>query len=163
MRLFGFHGGSSIRELGSVSDMVLFFECINFYAAKKYPETDWSLLTDRLYRRYLRLEELDEAVKLMSKVKEIFSTLPNSAIDWPEDFDLTKTRLDKNLSTLENIFEKYFRGFFYCVKSAQLHYETFKSYKPVRTGTTDTPYYIDDKNRPLEEYDQLEGKPFWLR
>lgn len=163
MRIFGFHGGGSMYELGSVSDMVLFFECINFYAAKKHPETDWSLLTDRLYRRYLRLEELEEAVKLMNKVKEIFSTLPNSAIDWPEDFDLTKTRLDKNLPTLLDIFSAYFRNFFRSVESAQLNYEAFQSYKPVRSGTTDTPYYIDDKNRPLEEYDQLEGKPFWLR
>jgi len=54
---------------------------------------DWSLLTDRFYRRYLRIEELEPAGKLMNKVKEIFSALASDEVDWGENIqgDINKT------------------------------------------------------------------------
>ena len=150
-------------ELGPVSDVVLFFECLDVYVAQAHPEKDWSLLIDRLYRRYLRLEELDIASELMNEAKNIFSTLPSSAIKWQKNMegDTTKTRLDPNATTLAEVFAKYFENFTHCVESAKLFFGSWKIYQPVRTGTTDIPYFIVDKNRPLEDYEAIEGTPFW--
>ena len=50
--------------------MRLFFDCISYYLPPKYPEKDWSVLTDRLYRQYLRLEELVIAESLMKLVQD---------------------------------------------------------------------------------------------
>lgn len=57
MKHVGLQGGSSIFELGAVSDMRCFFSIINS-VGDRVP--DLEVYMDRLYRRYLRLENLDE-------------------------------------------------------------------------------------------------------
>ena len=169
MRVIGFTGGGSLCELGSAIDVQLFFDCLGTYVARKHPEQDWSLLTDRLYQRYLRLEDLDSASALMAQVKQIFEVLPNSAIDWHGMVvDTSKTRLDPSKETLADIFGKFFEHFAHCVESAKISYEGFKSYpgyqyQPVRVAITDEPWAMAEEQRSLGEYDALEGKPFWLR
>lgn len=66
----GITGEGSIYDCGTDSDMRLFFDCISYYLPPKYPEKDWSVLTDRLYRQYLRLEELVIAESLMKLVQD---------------------------------------------------------------------------------------------
>ena len=171
MRKIGFSGGSSICELGPSSDVELFFECLKTYAEREHPEQDWSLLTDRLYRRYLRLEELDQALKLMEQAQQVFARHPAaSAVEWGGLLagDAERSWLNPNQATLADVFGKYFEHFVHCVESARLNYETFRSYpgysyEPVRTVMSDLPGFARDKNKPLAEYDALKGKPFWLQ
>lgn len=164
MKNVGFDGGSFLCELGPAADISLFFECVS-YVAKLHPEHDFSLLTDRLYRRYLRQEDLDEASKLMSLVKLFFQSMPSSTVDWEAAVadGLTQTRLNPNDSSLAEVFSKYFAHFERCVQSAKNFYENWKIYQPVKTVISDLPDFMTDKKRPLEQYETLEGKPFWLR
>ena len=64
-------------------------------------------LINRLYRRYLRLEDPDMASALMAQVKWEFAALSNKAINWQ---DMTtgpaKTWLDPSKETLAEIFGK---------------------------------------------------------
>lgn len=169
MKIIGFTGGSSLCELGLAADVQLFFDCLNFYAASNHPEQDWRMLTDRLYKRYLRLDELDKALVLMERVKQIFMTLPSDSIDWPDAKEIAvQTRLDSSKKTLAEIFEIYFAHFSHCVESAKINYEGFKSYpgykyEAVRVVIATQPWFIVEKNRPFEEYDMLEGEPFWAK
>jgi hypothetical protein len=170
MKMIGFCGGSSICEVGTVSDVVLFFECLDYFVVRKNPERDWTLLTDRLYRRYLRLEELSSAIVLMNEVKGIFTNVPSSEVDWRQELigDRSKTWLDPSLGNLADVFVKFFENFAYCAESAKLNYEGFKSYpgyqyEPVKTVPTDLAGFATEKARPLKEYDEIEGKPFWIR
>lgn len=171
MRMIGFSGGSSICELGPASDVVLFFECLKIYAEQENPGQDWSLLTDRLYRRYLRLEELEKASSLMEQARKIFAQQrAASAVEWDAKMldNVEKSRLNPNQPTLAGVFSTYFEHFARCVESARLNYETFKSYpgytyEPVRVVISDLPGFARDKNKPLAEYDALDGKPFWLQ
>ncbi|WP_458762573.1 hypothetical protein [Cupriavidus basilensis] len=170
MRKIAFDGGSSLCELGPVSDVVLFFECLKIYVEQAQPEQDWSLLTDRLYRRYLRLGELDAASALMDQARQIFAGLPASSVEWEPRMvgNAERTWLDPHQQTLADVFSKYFERFAHCVESARLNYESFKSYpgysyEPVRTIISDLPGFTRDKNKPLAAYDALEGKPFWLQ
>lgn len=165
MRKIGFHGGHTIYELGPAPDMMLFFDCLKTYAEQDHPEQDWSLLTDRLYRRYLRREELDKASTLMEQVRQIFAGLPASAIDWDTSMlgNVEKTWLDSNQPTLVDVFSKYFENFAKACGSAKSFVEAFNIYQPVRVMISDLPGFARDKNKPLAEYDALEGKPFWLQ
>lgn len=171
MRHIGFSGGSSICELGPAPDVKLFFACLEAYAEQAYPEEDWSLLTDRLYKRYLRLDELDKASALMEQARQIFAEQPAaSSVEWDVDMlaNREKSLLDPNQPTLAEVFGKYFEHFAYCVESARINYEAFKSdpgysYEPVRTVISDLAGFARDKNKPLAEYDALEGEPFWLQ
>lgn len=165
MRKIGFHGGHTIYELGPAPDMMLFFDCLKTYAEQDYPEQDWSLLTDRLYRRYLRREEIDKASTLMEQVRQIFARLPASAIDWDTSMlgNAEKTWLDPKQPTLADVFSKYFENFAKACGSAKSFVEAFNIYQPVRVVISDLPGFARDKNKPLAEYDALEGKPFWLQ
>ncbi|OCG24541.1 hypothetical protein A9G45_09280 [Gilliamella sp. HK2] len=165
----GIRGGSSVFILGTDSDMKLFFDCISYYLQPKYPEENWSILTDRLYRRYLKLEELDTAESLMKLVEEEFKQLDREAIDWgPILSGKAKSDLDRTKSTLYDIFNGYFYAFHYCVESAKINYEGFKSdpdyeYEPVMVAITTLPYSISYKYIPLSVFDNLgaDEKPIW--
>jgi hypothetical protein len=168
MKLIGITGGSSLCELGPASDVQLFFDCLNTFVVSKHPEKDWSLLVDRLYKRYLRLDELDSAVVLMEQARKSFVNQSSEAVDWKLSIKMAPgTRLDSTKKTLVEIFENFFDHFIHCVESAKTNYEGFKSYQgykfePVRIVVSDQPWFIVEKNRPLEEYDTLIDKPFWL-
>lgn len=165
MRKIGFHGGHTIYELGPASDMVLFFECLSIYVERQYPEQNWSLLTDRLYRRYLRLEDLDAASALMEQARGIFAELPSSAVEWEPRMvgNEEKTWLDPTQPTLGDVFKKYFEHFRSARTSAESFLEAFNIYQPVRVVISDLAGFARDKNKPLAEYDLLEGRPFWLQ
>ena len=164
MKNVGFHGGSSICELGPSADAVLFFACLDAYTARHHPKQDWSLLTDRLYRRYLKKDELDEASVLMMKAQKIFATVPSTLVDWQAmSAESWKTRLNPDQPNVADVFLKYFENFDYCVESAKVFFKSWNIYQPVRTVVADLPDFMTDKKRPLDQYEALEGKPFWLR
>jgi len=165
IRKTGFIGGCNTYELGLVKDMVLFFDCIDYFVVKHNPAQDWSLLMDRFYRRYLRIEELEPAGKLMNKVKEIFSGLASDEVDWRWDFqgDPNQTWLDARQSTLDIIFSKYFENFDKVVEAAIFFNKEFERYFPPRISITNSIIFTLEKRRPLEQYDKLSmtDKPFW--
>ena len=166
MRTIGFHGGCTISELGPVSDMVLFFDCLKGNTEYERSDQDWSLLTDRLYRRYLRLEELDKASALMEQAQQIFARRPSaSAVEWDPKMvgNPEKSWLDPRQPTLADVFIKYFENFANVRSSAEHFLKGFNLYKPVRVVISDLPGFCRDADKPPAEYDALEGKPFWLR
>ncbi|WP_082928441.1 hypothetical protein [Cupriavidus gilardii] len=165
MRKIGFHGGHTIYELGPVPDVVLFFECLSIYVERQHPEQNWSLLTDRLYRRYLRLEELDAASALMEQARAIFAGVPCSVVEWDPRMlgNEDKTWLDPTLPTLADVFGKYFEHFRSARTSAESFQMAFNVYQPVRVVISDLAGFARDKKKPLVEYDMLDGTPFWLQ
>lgn len=172
MRNVGFCGGALTVELGTVNDMVLFFECIKSLVSWKYPEMDWSLLTDRFYKRYLRLEEMDISKELMDKVHQLFMEIPSSSITWEREMEHNHetSKLNPDLSMISDVFSHYFSAFSECSESAIVMYDEFKSYpgyeyEPIRIVLTEMPENLEDYHRPLEQYDALgpNDSPFWLR
>jgi len=166
IRKVGFIDLLSVYELGPVKDMVLFFDCIDYFVVKHHPEQDWSLLTDRLYRRYLRLEELEPARKLMQQVKEIFSKLASDEVNWRWDMqgDVNQTWLDARQPTLDIIFLKYFEKFNEAIDAAVYFKKKDGEYFPPRISITNLFVFFSEKDRPLEQYDNLAAtdEPFWL-
>ena len=165
----GFIGGGSIFNLGTDSDMRLFFDCISYYVLPKYPDQNWSLITDRLYRRYLKLEELDAAVALMKLVEKEFKQLDREAFDWSKILSgQVKSNLDRSKSTLFEIFGKYFEAFYESIECAIRNYEWFKSdpdykYQPVMVIISTIPYCISYSMITLSVFDNLQPdeKPIW--
>lgn len=167
MRKIGFDGGHTVYELGPVSDVILFFACLNAFVVTKDLDQDWSLLSDRLYKRYLRQDELEESFVLMEKAKSIFFTLPSSLVEWDENMqaDRDRTWLDSRKDTLGDVFSRYFDLFSKAKNSAVSFFSEFGIYQPLRVLVSDMPALMVEKKRPLNEYDTLElnDLPFWLR
>jgi hypothetical protein len=166
MRKIGFHGGHSIYELGPTPDIELFFDCLRGYVQQGDPERDWTLLTDRLYRRYLRREELDKALALMDQARKVLAQIPaESGIEWDSAMtgNLEKSWLNPDQPNLADVFSKYFEHFEKACGSAKSFEEAFNVYQPVRVVISDLPGFARDKKKPLAEYDALDGKPLWLQ
>jgi len=166
IRKIGVMGGDSIYELGPVKDVVLFFECLDYFVVNRYEQQDWNLLTDRLYRRYLRIDELEPARELMRRVKEIFSQFTSDEVDWGEGIqgDINKTWLNAQQPTLDIIFSKYFENFDKAVNSAIHNKKKYEEYFPVRLSISNGIIFVLEEKRPLSQYDELTttSKPFWL-
>ena len=144
----------------------MFFACIKRFALEDHAERGWCLIADRLYRRYLRREELKPALALMGQVREIFAQQPaKTAIEWDGAMlaNPEKSWLNPEQSTLAEVFGEYFERFASACGSAESFVEASNIYQPVRVVISDLPGFARDKNKPLAEYDALEGEPFWLR
>ena len=169
MSKVGFSGGSSIIELGFISDMQLFFDCINYYVVPAYPEIDFSLITDRLYKRYLKLDDLDLGLKLMKIIQEKFQELDRESVDWqPMETGIVDTKLDIYKENLYRIYHRYFSGFNEIVDSCYSFDESFRDvsdYEPrlVMISLSDIPIFFTYNEIPLTVFDALnenEG-PIW--
>lgn len=136
MKNVGFMGGSSLVELGSASEMVEFLA----FFSKKADRYEGDEIAERLYNKYLKIEQLEKLDLIVKDIKLTLSPGENKYLDY--------------LSAIE-----------VCVESAQVFYKSWGIYQPLKVAVTDVPYYIEDKNRSLEKYDALEAgePPFWLR
>ena len=160
----GFYGGSLINGLGPTSDMKLFFNSITMVTAHLPKNSDKGLLTDRFYRRYLRLNDLDSVAALLAQTREIMKDIQTKDVNLENlgwNPDLSKlNRTDKNFS---KFLEIYLDAADEIVSEARGFEKMFHIYKPVITIITNTPRFYVERTRPLAEYDSLEGDPMWLR
>jgi hypothetical protein len=160
----GFCGGSAVRELGPASDMQVFFGCLRLAIPHLAASDDTGLLTDRLYRRYLRLEELEPATALLTRVRKILRDLPAKSIDWESmGWVSALTRLSPSDQTVDLVVHRYLKGAQDLIENARSYEKRFLEYRPAMTIISDLPRFAIDDRRPLAEYDALEGEPIWLR
>jgi len=165
MKQVGFVGGKTVPGGGTPQDMAALYALVQVYGRSE-GVPDLELLTDRLYRRYLRLEEIDRAMEAMGQIKKLFDAQPSA-----EKEDLFTNAHIQNMlrnvrqSAIDNRFSKYFAAFEECASSASYTARIVgANYQPVMTAVTSLPECYDSYlNRPLEEFDKLEGLPFWLR
>lgn len=165
----GFTGGQGLVETGPVIDMDLFFGCIEVFT-KKAQDVDWTLITDRLYKKYLKEEEVPKAKELMDQIYQIFSEKSPSVVEWNLDEGLYKiSELDFNSATLADMFERYFRGFDKCCERVNAHQEIrgnspYYKYDPIMVVHASVTRSSDHRDIPLEVRDNLkpDDLPFWL-
>ena len=93
------------------------------------------LLIDRLYRRYVRRTETEQTLKLL---------------------DDKANSIESNL--LNELREKVVIG----VQNSE-YFKKYGEYVPVRLVIGDMPYLLIEEEIPLEDYDNLEGDPLWMR
>jgi len=162
----GIMGGDTTYDLGPLKDVVLFFDCLSYFVVDRFKMKDWGLLSDRLYRRYLRIDELKPASELMDNVRSIFSGLSSGEVDWGDGIqgDMEKTWLDASQENLAMVFKRHFDRFDKAKESALYEYESYGNYYPVRLTASNFPCFAMEEMRPLSQYEELgaEDEPFWL-
>lgn len=167
MKIIGLDGGHTVYELGPVSDVQLFFDCIQECVVPRSPDGDWTLLTDRLYRRYLRQAELEPASVLMDRARTVLLSLPTNSMDWEGRYsgDPGSSRLDMDGESLGDVFSRYFQLFTKARDSALSFLSEFAIYQPVRVISSSLPHFAIEKDVSLDQYDELASNeiPFWLR
>ena len=162
MRMIALTGGSSVIDIGSVADVELFFECINALVVPLHPDLDWHPIHDRLYRRYVRRDELPAAQACMERIQRTFATLPAHSVDWSA-IDPAQTKLAWRHGSLADVFAAWFAAFTHCCESAELFQQDFGIYQPVKLIPSAMPRMFTEKKRSPADYDAIEGDPFWKR
>lgn len=163
-RMTGFSGGNSFYEVGPACDMILFYRCIDEYVVKKDKKNDYSIIIDRLYKRYLRRDEIVNALNCMKKIEGFFVAIPSKKVNWKKiGLDTNNSSLDIEKKNLADVFYNYFRVFMKAADSYLCFYREYNTGSEVRTTYTDVIWFMAMDIKPLEEYDSLEGYPFWMR
>lgn len=70
-----FKGGSTSVEMGSSRAMRVFFSLIEAHT-NNVPDVRWDLVTDRLYRRYVRKEDVESTRVALASAQERLSHVP---------------------------------------------------------------------------------------
>jgi hypothetical protein len=82
--VIAFVGGYRINLLGSVADVMCFFYLIEKFSLPALNKKEQIIILDRLFKRYLTIEDTLIAVTAMKIVQEKFSEIPVSDIEWEE-------------------------------------------------------------------------------
>lgn len=96
-------------------------------------------LIDRLYRRYVRHEDISYTLE----------ALDNCLIC------ASKSDKQKILKIKSSLLEGN--------KASELCIKDYGKYIPVHIILFDMPYSVLSRNIPIDDYDNLEGEPFWMR
>lgn len=164
----GFKGGSSLFDMGSPRAMSAFFDVICAHQNLSQ-EGSMSLLADRLYKRYVRREDVEMTRILLRKVKELFAEMPsNDLLTFLDRDEAKRNGFNVEAGNLALVFGRYFDAIEHCMESAEVNFQEFAtdpsmgySYEPVRVVRSQMPAFIIDKRIPLSTYDNLQGEPLW--
>lgn len=166
---FGYIGGGHLYGLGSRAYVRSFFQAIDRYVFNEslYCKLDWSLITDRLYRRTISDDMLDVAIGTMARMLQLMQYTPLSAVNWnslglcsPDE--RPKIRANANLRDFYLPFET---GLVECGSGAKFAALEGAQYEPLRIGLASPAGLFVDGMRPVENYETLgpNDLPFWLR
>jgi hypothetical protein len=97
----------------------------------------------RIFRKYVRLEEIDAARSLMRRSWQMLLSLREDSA--------------------AREFNRYFEAFEECATSCLSFFQDWGRLRPVRIARVDIPAYLIDSKRPLELIDSLPDgdAPFW--
>lgn len=168
MKEFGVMGGGNLFVLPSRAYMRSFFLAFEKYplSVQLYRKLDWSLITDRLYRRIIPDEQLDVALGTMIRMLGLLAETKIADVDWaaigltgPEDGP-------ENLgpdATLWDFYQPFERALECCASAVIFNLACGYKTTSLRLACLDTGPHLAFKNWPAEEYEKLEGDPLWLR
>ena len=98
-----------------------------------------NILISRLYKKYLDINDAYSVIKLLK------TYIPNCK--------------DSNKRLLSSIISACEDG----VEGSELALKNFGEYEPLRLVILDEPFCTISDNIPLEDYDNNDGEPFWMR
>ena len=176
----GFFAGGTVLQVGPMGDMLAFLDCVERYVVREDRQTDYTLITITLGMRYLRVDQLGEAMALFRRSQERLHRVATKDADMelvgplPDD-----TRLDRSQPTLGDVFDRHFRAFDHACKLAMEEHrhtiavlgeaEASKIARDPR-ATCDTVFLLVTEmpralmflDLTLEDFDEHEDLPFWM-
>lgn len=138
--LIGVLGGHTLLLLGMPSQVEAFFQALATPGLRWPAQVPPELVTDRLYRRYLLVDQLPGACDAFGALSPQLAQLPVGAALVP---------------LLQQLDE--------AAHAAAAFHAEFGIDQPLRLVRADMPAFMLDKKQPLADYDALQGAPFWLR
>tara|TARA_B110000438_G_scaffold281377_1_gene307497 strand:+ start:353 stop:886 length:534 start_codon:yes stop_codon:yes gene_type:complete len=159
MKTIGYCGGGLLFRLGNEEEVESFFDCIRILQTSN---DNFDQIVDRLYRKYIKFEDLDLARDAMRSIALLFKEANFedvvSKISVPST---TKLNFDRN--NLFDIYSKFFSGFEDVIESSKYFYEDYGKYQPISIVVVDIPAYDKYKRLPVSVFEKVQRSPIWLR
>jgi hypothetical protein len=166
----GINGGGTLTEVGDADGMQAFFDMISMIGESMDDESI-KLITDRLYRRYVRLEDVEQTRNVLASIRERLLAVPTIVLK--ERFPALNEERSGILfgeGSVAFAFSKYFYAIEHCLEAAEVSLRYFSAkpefgyhYEPVMVVRSEMPACIVDRRSVLSEHEQLDGPPVWLR
>lgn len=147
----GFIGGSYMFDLGDAASMDRLSILVKGIAAGNVRE---QLLRDQIFRTYVKLDDVEDAVSLMRCVRNELRRRTAGAAG-----------AHTGGADEKDGFEAYFNAFEECATSCRDFHRNWGILKPVRVARIDMPAYLQDTARSLDVLDSLaaDDDPFWKK
>jgi hypothetical protein len=156
MKKIGFNTTSLVCEIGNKFEVMFFFKCLNKYITK-YDIENIDLVSDRLYKKYVKLDDIECTLGILRRVRNIFES-----ISYEGDFDGGGFgRLNLNGKFLSDVFSGFFEAIELVFEQALVFYREFNRYVPIKIIIADIPGCISWEKKSLNEYESVEGDPLW--
>lgn len=154
-------GGGNVKHLGSAAKVLALFDCIRKFGADTL---DQGLLLDRLYKRYLRNEEVEPALTALKHVLRRFEAIHSRDVDWAAlGVDTDEPTFQSADASLAEVWSEFFRRINDCGESVLYYCRKGEPWAaPLKLSRADFASLDREDKRPMAEYDALEGPPFWL-
>jgi hypothetical protein len=139
----GFSCFGNLLQVGNVFFFLSFFgEVKKIIKTGEIPQKYIHLICDRLYKRYIKEEDLAATTEAMDFIAEKFKSVTKTFEENEHMFSCYKRILKK---------DKFFR------------IDEGEKYFPIRIVVAELPHCVIDNHRLLSTYDTHDGPPFWTR
>ena len=148
--------------LGTPAAMAAFFALIDRHKGKSHDGT-LGLITDRLYRRTVRGEQLDAFEQQLSESRQILRGIPVTRGFWDE-FDLGSGEedIDRSATNAADAFERIYNVLVRGISFARLDQKELGYIRPLRLVAYDGPKGYEHDDMPLEDFEKPGIRPIWL-
>lgn len=157
-------GGNAMIEVGTGAQMKFFFDSLRYYTNKLDPDTNYSLVLDRLYKRYLKPKEFEVAEVLLAKIQYYLGEISVPA-QYKQIEVKGKCLFYLRANSLANFFEKHFRALLKVmnlgIEEQYYHRNNLIFHEIMIVRSHPIAAHIDIV-RPKKMYDDLTGDPYWL-
>lgn len=127
----------SLYSFGCYTELTDNFEL--YHAFQELLSINNEELLVRLYKKYVKRENVDKTV------------------------DLLKAGVSRMKGKNKKIFDSLLFAFEDGVEGSEISLRSFGKYEPLRLVVLDEPYCMLSDNISLEDYDNNDGEPFWMR
>lgn len=156
MKKIGFNTTALVCEIGNKYEVMYFFKCIKENISNN-DVNNIDLVSDRLFRKYVRFEDIESTLDVLRKVRSVFDVIPYGG-----DFEFFDgVCLNLNGKTLSDVFCVIFNSAEKVFDQAIMFYRDFNRYTPIKLIVADIPECISWEKKSLAEYDSVSGEPLW--
>ena len=163
-RTMAVSGGQMTRLLNSVAELQALFYCIRLYGSDALTDFERSLVCDRLYKRYVADDDVPALIVALGKISKAFALVQSNRVNWAMlGVEVGKPGEPGTTLTLASVWEEDLERIRKCARDVIEMIEIGHRWKrPLVISRADFASLISEKKRPLTDYDELEGDPFWL-
>lgn len=168
MPTIGFSFGKDIHESAPLEDFLLFFQATHDLHKNGIKQSLFSrhegkgklpLMSGKLFRGFVRLNEIDRLKEEVKIAKAVFSKLKPAYLGQPKLSE--DSRIDLTAKDMSGVFSRIFYGIEHSIEGSIEYNKLGFPDLPVKIIVSDVPSALSMLRMSEEDYNQLDKPPIW--